>query len=51
MRAKYLAPRDALKDENLTKNPFKLFREWFESACKCEQIEEPNAMCLATASK
>lgn len=51
MRTPYLSKREVLVEEKLTKNPLKLFREWFEEACKCTQIEEPNAMCLATTTK
>ena len=51
MRAKYFTRPDALKDEDLIKNPFKLFVNWFDEARQCNLIEEPNAMCLATATK
>lgn len=33
------------------KEPFFLFQKWLQEACTNTDIIEPNAMCLATASK
>lgn len=33
-----------------SKEPFENFRIWFEEACSCKNIYEPNAMALATAT-
>lgn len=41
----------ALELDNMQANPFKQFEEWFEKAMKCEEIEEVNAMTLATCGK
>ncbi|MBU2493648.1 MAG: pyridoxamine 5'-phosphate oxidase [Bacteroidetes bacterium] len=38
-----------LNEENLNSNPYKQFELWFDQACS-SQIEEPNAMSLATVS-
>ena len=35
-------------EEDLLESPFAQFEKWFREAEKCE-LEEPNAMCLATA--
>ena len=32
-------------------NPLLQFQEWFKEAQKCDQIPEPNAMCLSTCTK
>lgn len=42
---------DSLEKENMHENPFKAFKEWFEKAHSCEEIEEANAMTLATCGK
>ena len=34
-----------------TKDPFKLFKLWFDEACEHPGIVEANAMSIATASK
>ena len=39
-----------LTEEDLDKNPFKQFEIWFNQACEA-QLNEPNAMSLATSSK
>ena len=39
-----------LTEEDLDKNPFKQFEVWFNQACDA-QLNEPNAMSLATSSK
>ena len=31
-------------------NPFLQFQAWFDEALKCDQIQEANAMCLATCT-
>lgn len=52
MRVKYNEEEDAFLEEDLcSKEPIGQFREWFEDACKCEDIVEVNAMTLATATK
>ena len=35
---------------DLNENPFDLFDKWFEEA-KCHEINDPNAMSLATVGK
>lgn len=41
-----------LDTENLpTKDPISLFQIWFTEAKDCEEIEEPNAMTLATSTR
>lgn len=42
--------QDGLTEEDLDKDPFKQFEVWFNQACEA-QLNEPNAMSLATASK
>jgi pyridoxamine 5'-phosphate oxidase len=42
--------KDGLSKEDLNKDPFKQFELWFNQAIKME-INEPNAMSLATTSK
>ena len=39
-----------LTEESIDKDPFKQFEIWFKQACDAE-INEPNAMSLATSSK
>lgn len=39
--------KDTLEISDLEKNPFDQFEKWFQQAQEC-QVEEPNAMCLAT---
>ena len=39
-----------LTEDDLDKNPFKQFEIWFNQACEA-QLNEPNAMSLATSSK
>ncbi|XP_055691449.1 pyridoxine/pyridoxamine 5'-phosphate oxidase-like [Lutzomyia longipalpis] len=49
LRYKYLERKEAFKEDSLKKKePFSLFREWFEEALHDKVIEEPNAMCLST---
>lgn len=33
------------------KEPIQFFKQWFQVACETPEILEPNAMCLATATK
>lgn len=52
MRKKYLSEEDVLLEENLaSKNPFVLFKNWFETASVAQANYETNAVCLATADK
>lgn len=52
MRVKYNEEEETFLEEDLySKEPIGQFREWFEDACKCEDIVEVNAMTLATATK
>ncbi|XP_041979441.1 pyridoxine/pyridoxamine 5'-phosphate oxidase-like [Aricia agestis] len=53
LRSKNYKSRDeAFLEENLvSKEPFGQFKAWFEDACMRKEILEPNAMCLATATK
>jgi pyridoxine/pyridoxamine 5'-phosphate oxidase len=37
------------KDLHPSLDPFKQFRTWFDEAAAHDAIDEPNAMCLATA--
>jgi len=39
------------EDQLIAKEPIQQFREWFEIARSVKSIVEPNAMCLATATK
>lgn len=49
---KYNEEEDTFLEEDLcSKEPIGQFSEWFEDACKCEDILEVNAMTLATATK
>lgn len=41
--------RDSFSEEDLLPTPFDQFEKWFQQAMD-SQLEEPNAMCLATAS-
>lgn len=52
MRIPYMNPDDAFTEDQLVnKEPYAQFNNWFEKAAQTEGIEEPNAMCLATATK
>ncbi len=33
----------------VSKEPLGQFRAWFEAASACDEVDEPNAVCLATA--
>jgi pyridoxamine 5'-phosphate oxidase len=47
LRADYT--KEALRASDLAADPFTQFEKWFDQAQSCE-VNEPNAMCLATAS-
>lgn len=51
MRCPYLSKPQVIKEEQIEKDPIKWFKTWFELAKQCKEISEPNAMCLATATK
>ncbi|KAK6179086.1 hypothetical protein SNE40_011522 [Patella caerulea] len=52
MRHPYHGQKDHFDVNNLhSRNPFKQFEKWFQEARDVEQILEPNAMTVATASK
>lgn len=52
MRIPYMNKDEAFTEDQLvSKEPFAQFNNWFERAAQTQGIEEPNAMCLATATK
>nr|ABF18370.1 pyridoxamine-phosphate oxidase [Aedes aegypti] len=52
LRIKYKEKKDIFHESSIqVKEPFSLFRKWFDEACNTPEIIEPNAMCLATATK
>ncbi|CAL8141870.1 unnamed protein product [Orchesella dallaii] len=52
MRKAYMEKGEVFTESQLvSQEPFEQFRDWFEIASKTPGIEEPNAMCLATATK
>ncbi|XP_059476278.1 pyridoxine/pyridoxamine 5'-phosphate oxidase-like isoform X2 [Neocloeon triangulifer] len=52
MRVKYRDRSELFLEKDLVSNePISQFKNWLEEACKTPGILEPNAMCLATASK
>jgi pyridoxamine 5'-phosphate oxidase len=52
MRIKYKDKKELFLEKDLdSKEPIGQFKAWFEDAKKAAGILEPNAMCLATASK
>lgn len=52
MRIKYKDKSEAfIEDDLASKEPFGQFKSWFEVASKTPGIQEPNAMCLGTATK
>lgn len=52
MRKPYQNEDNVFLEKNLiTRDPFQLFKIWFEEAKKCKNILEPNAVCLSTCSK
>ena len=51
MRKPYNDEENTFTEDSLvSKEPFDNFQRWFDVACQCEGIIEPNAMSLATAS-
>ena len=48
LRKPYNDPSNELKEADLVKNPYKLFEEWFAIAKDHPDINEPNAMTIAT---
>ncbi|XP_043269835.1 pyridoxine/pyridoxamine 5'-phosphate oxidase-like [Venturia canescens] len=52
MRIKYKDKSETFtEDQLISKEPFGQFKEWFDVASKTPGIQEPNAMCLGTATK
>lgn len=52
MRIKYKDKSETFLENHLvSKEPFGQFKAWFDEACTRKEILEPNAMCLATATK
>lgn len=52
MRKPYLSSRQAFLEDTIeTKEPFRLFENWIKEAMDSPEILEPNAVCLATATK
>ncbi|XP_050543458.1 pyridoxine-5'-phosphate oxidase isoform X3 [Daktulosphaira vitifoliae] len=51
-RVAYRSNDDLFLEENLeSKDPIKLFSSWFQNASECSDVRQPNAACLATATK
>lgn len=52
MRIRYKDKSETFLESHLvSKEPSGQFKAWFDEACERKEILEPNAMCLATASK
>jgi len=52
MRIKYRSKNELFLEKDLvSQEPIGQFKAWFEEAKDVAGILEPNAMCLATASK
>lgn len=52
LRLKYKGKSEVfLEKDILRKEPFGLFQKWLQEACGNQDIIEPNAVCLATATK
>lgn len=52
LRIKYKEKRDVFSEDSIErKEPMGLFEKWFQEALNTPEILEPNAMCLATATK
>jgi len=52
MRIPYMGKDETFTEDQLvSREPYGQFNNWFERATQTEGIEEPNAMCLATATK
>ncbi|KAM4692436.1 pyridoxine-5'-phosphate oxidase [Rhinophrynus dorsalis] len=52
MRKSYRSDEEAFEETHLTSlNPITQFSSWFQEISQCPSIAEPNAMCLATATR
>lgn len=52
MRIKYKEKSETFTEDQLDfKEPIGQFKAWFEVASKTPGIQEPNAVCLGTATK
>lgn len=52
MRKQYHDSHTVFLEENIEKkDPIDLFGKWFKEVRNCPEIQEPNAMCLSTATK
>ncbi|KAG9474014.1 hypothetical protein GDO78_004363 [Eleutherodactylus coqui] len=52
MRKTYRSDHEAFEESHLVSlNPITQFSAWFEEVLQCPSIAEPNAMCLATATR
>ncbi|XP_028332332.1 pyridoxine-5'-phosphate oxidase [Gouania willdenowi] len=52
MRKKYKRDEECFEESQLASlDPIQQFGNWFEEATKCPEIGEPNAMCIATATR
>lgn len=52
LRIKYKEKKEVFREENiLVKEPFNIFKQWFDEAQNTPEILEPNAMCLSTVKK
>lgn len=52
LRVSYRDKDDVLLEDNLeSKNPHRLFSVWFQRASERDDVRQPNAACLATATK
>ena len=50
MRKQYPGASSSFDVSDLSaREPMGQFKAWFEAASNCKGVEEPNAMCLATA--
>ncbi len=45
-----LYSNEVIMESSVDPNPFSLFTQWFDIASKTDSIQEPNAMCLSTAT-
>ncbi|XP_028845470.1 pyridoxine-5'-phosphate oxidase [Denticeps clupeoides] len=52
MRKTYRGDEECFEEDHLVSlDPIKQFGDWFDRAAKCPEIGEPNAMCVATATR
>nr|AAH99324.1 MGC84800 protein [Xenopus laevis] len=52
MRKRYRSDNEAFEEKHLVSlDPIVQFNDWFQEVTQCPAIEEPNAMCLATATR